>query len=33
LNDETRNDDESRGDAIDFPPLQLLEEAGHDEVP
>src|SRR6266566_1549838 len=29
LNDESRSDDISGRDAINFPPLQLLEEAAH----
>src|SRR5207247_33013 len=32
LNDESRSDDVSRRDAIDFPPLQLVEEAAHSKV-
>jgi hypothetical protein len=29
LNDESRSDDVSRGDAIHLPPLQLLKKAAH----
>jgi hypothetical protein len=31
LNDESRSDDISSRDAIDFPPLQFREEAAHNE--
>src|ERR1043166_7435664 len=31
LNDKSRSNDVSDGDPVDFPPLQLLEEAAHND--